>query len=163
KLGATAYLEVIAVNPAAPTPRRPRWFDLDREEAQLAPRLATWVVRTTDIKAALAASPVVSGYALPMSRGEFHWTIGVPRNGGLPLQGIAPTIIQWQDAHPTASMPDSGCTLVRLEGFHPRAAKVREMLDAIGFHGEFQVADLPTGDMPYLVAYIRTPAGVRQL
>ncbi|HEX4984586.1 MAG TPA: VOC family protein [Burkholderiales bacterium] len=163
KLGAGTYLEVIAVNPAAPAPNRPRWFELDEEETNTAPRLATWVVRTTDIKAALAASPVVSGYAMPMSRGDFRWTISVPRNGSLPLNGVAPTLIQWQDAHPAASMPESGCSLLRLEGFHPRAEKVREMLDAIGFQGEFSVAPAAPGEAPYLAAHLRTPSGLRQL
>lgn len=163
KLGAGTYLEVIAVNPSAPAPNRPRWFELDEEETNVAPRLATWVVRTSDIQAALAASPVVSGYATPMSRGEYNWTITIPRNGSLPLQGVAPTMIQWKDAHPAAAMPETGCSLVRLEGFHPRASKVRALLAAIGFEGEFSATELPPDHAPYLVAHIRTPQGVVQL
>lgn len=163
KLGANTYLEVIAADPAAPTPNRARWFELDEEETTVEPRLATWVVRCNDLKAALAASPVVSGYAIPMSRGDFHWTITVPRNGSLPLQGIAPTMIQWKDVHPAASMPESEIAFVKLEGFHPRAGKVQEMLDAIGFQGEFSVAPLPPDRAPFLVAHLRTPRGVVQL
>lgn len=163
KLGAGTYLEVIAVNPAAPAPNRPRWFELDEEETNLVPRLATWVVRTSDIKAALAASPVVSGYATPMSRGEYNWTITIPRNGSLPLQGVAPTMIQWKDVHPAAAMPETGCSLVRVEGFHPRAPKVREMLAAIGFEGEFSVTSISAGEAPYLVAQVLTPSGLREI
>ncbi len=163
KLGDAIYLEVIAVNPDAPAPKQPRWFELDEEESNEVPRLATWVVRTNDIKAALLASPVVSGYAIPMSRGSLNWTITIPRNGSLPLQGVAPTMIQWQDAHPAGSMKDSGCSLIRLEGFHPRAEKVSAMLKAIGFQGDFSVSSLPSGEQPYLIAHIQTPGGVRQL
>jgi hypothetical protein len=163
KLGEALFLEVLCVNPAAPAPNRPRWFQLDEAESVLQPRLATWVVRTTDIKAALAASPVVSGYVTPMSRGELSWLITIPRNGGLPLQGVAPTIIQWQCPHPAVQMTDSGCSLLRLEGFHPRARKVQSMLEAIGFQGEFSVSALPAGDQAHLVAYIQTPAGMRRL
>jgi hypothetical protein len=163
KLGANTYLEVIAIDPAVPAPNRARWFELDEEETNDEPRLATWVVRCNDVKAALAASPVVSGYAIPMSRGDFHWTITVPRNGSLPMQGVAPTMIQWRDAHPAASMPESGCSLVKLEGFHPRAAKVRGMLEAIGFQGEFSVSPLPPDRAPFLVAHIHTPQGIAQL
>lgn len=162
KLGDMIYLEVIAVNPDAPAPKQLRWFELDEAESNEIPRLVTWVVRTNDIKAALVASPVVSGYAMPMSRGPLNWTITVPRNGSLPLQGVAPTMIQWQDTHPAGAMKDSGCSLVRLEGFHPRAAKVSAMLKAIGFQGDFAVSPLPSGEQPYLVAHIQTPAGVRQ-
>lgn len=163
KLGETMYLEVLAVDPAAAAPDRPRWFRLDEEESIQIPRLATWVVRTTDINAALAASPVVSGYAVPMSRGDLNWLITLPRSGGLPLQGVAPTIIQWQGTHPAARLQDSGCSLVRLEGFHPRAGKVQAMLDAIGFQGAFSVSSLPAGAEPYLVAHILTPSGQRRL
>jgi hypothetical protein len=163
KLGDAIYLEVIAVNPDAPAPKQPRWFELDEEESNLAPRLATWVVRTNDVKAAVVASPVVSGYAIPMSRGDLNWIITVPRNGSLPMQGVAPTMIQWQDRHPAGSMKDSRCSLIRLEGFHPRAGKVGAMLKAIGFQGDFAVSLLPSGERPYLVAHIQTPGGVRQL
>jgi hypothetical protein len=160
KLGPSTYLEVIAINPDAPAPKRPRWFGLDELEAGAPPRLATWVVRTTDIVAAQAASPVVSGYVTPMSRGDLNWRITIPRNGALPLQGVAPTLIQWQDRHPAAALPESGCALERLEGFHPRAGKVRAMLEAVGFHGEFSVA---ANEAPRLVAHVRTPQGTATL
>ena len=45
-----AYLEIIAIDPAAPPPGRPRWFGLDepalRERVAQHPRLVTAVVRT---------------------------------------------------------------------------------------------------------------------
>jgi Glyoxalase-like domain len=163
KLGDALFLEVLSIDPAAPHPPRPRWFQLDEEESVQAPRLATWVVRTTDITAALVASPVVSGYATPMSRGDLSWTISIPRNGSLPLQGVAPTIIQWQGPHPASRLQESGCSLVRLEGFHARADKVTAMLDAIGFQGAFTVSPLPSGATAKLVAHIQTPAGTRQI
>ena len=162
KLGEALYLEVLSINPAAGAPARPRWFQLDEAEGEDA-RLATWVVRTSDIKAALTASPVVSGYAMPMSRDDLSWQISLPRNGSLPLQGIAPTIIQWQGSHPASRLTDLGCSFLRLEAFHPRAQKVREMLQAIGFQGEFSVTPSPPGTPPRLIAHIRTPAGARQL
>ena len=163
KLGEALYLEVLSVNPAAAAPTRPRWFQLDEVDAVQAARLATWVVRTSDIKAALAASPVVSGYAMPMTRDDLSWQISLPRNGSLPLQGIAPTIIQWQGHHPASRLTDLGCSFLRLEAFHPRAQKVRQMLQAIGFQGEFSVTASPPGVPPRLIAHIRTPAGARQL
>lgn len=163
KLGEKTYLEVLAVNPAAPAPNRPRWFQLDEPESVQVPRLRTWVVRTTNIQAALAASPVVSGYVTPMTRGELNWLITIPRNGSLPLQGVAPTLIQWQAGHPAAALMDCGCVLQRLEGFHARAQKVRDMLDAIGFQGEFSVSPVPPDEPAHLVAYIQTPTGLRRL
>ncbi|MGY3076276.1 hypothetical protein ACVWZZ_002647 [Bradyrhizobium sp. LM6.10] len=61
RLSETAFLEVIAPNPSAPAPTRPRWFAMDdpRTHAALAssPRLMTWVVSTSDIASALAKDP----------------------------------------------------------------------------------------------------------
>jgi hypothetical protein len=164
KLGEKVYLEVIAINPNAPPPNRPRWFQLDEPDPSHPVRLATWMARTDGIYAAITASPIPLGEIEPMSRGQLNWLITLPADGSLPLQGIAPVLIQWTaGAHPTATLPESGCALVRLEGFHPEAKEVIRMLKSIGFAGGFRVSALPSDQKPYLVAHIQTPAGVRQL
>ncbi len=164
KLGEKVYLEIISVNPNAPGPDRPRWFGLDELGPNRPPRLATWIARTDDIHAAAAASPVSLGNVEPMSRGKLNWLITIPKDGSLPLQGLAPTLIQWPaEVHPTSTLQDSGCFLTRLEGFHPQAGKVGGVLEAIGFQGEFSVSPLPSRELPYLVAHIQTPTGPRQL
>lgn len=160
KLGPKIYLEVIAINPSAPPPARARWYGLDRLAVDQPPHLATWIVRTNAIEAAIAASPVPLGKVEEMTRGALTWRITIPQDGSLPLSGIAPTLIQWPPGvHPADKMPDSGCTLVRLEGFHPNPSQVSTMLAAIGFAGEFQVAELPRGRQPYLAAHVQSPAG----
>lgn len=160
KLGERLYLEVIAANPGAPGPGRPRWFQLDEPESVRVPRLATWAVSCDDIRAAAAASPVSLGKVEAMSRGSFEWLITVPDDGRLPLRGLAPTLIEWRSkAHPADTLKDAGCSLVRLEGFHPQAEKVTRMLGSIGFEGEFPVSS----GGPRLVAHIHTPAGPRPL
>jgi hypothetical protein len=164
KLGEKLYLEVIAINPAAPRPDRPRWFQLDSPDPSRPIRLATWVARTDDIHAAATASPIPLGEVEPMSRGQMNWLITIPADGNLPLHGIAPTLIQWSsEAHPAAMLRESGCRLVRLEGFHPEARKIVSTLESIGFEGDFHISALPPDQKPYLVAHIRTPAGIRQL
>ena len=163
-LGDRLYLEVIAVNPDAPRPSRLRWFQLDQTDSIRTPRLATWVARTDDIRAAVAASPVPLGKVEPMSRGQLNWLITIPEDGSLPLRGVAPTLIQWPaGTHPADTLQDLGCFLIRLEGFHPEAQKVISVLESIGFQGAFSMAALPSGEQPYLVAHIQTPAGPRQL
>lgn len=164
KLGEKFYLEVIAVNPSAPRPNRRRWFQLDEPDPTQPVRLATWIARTDDIHAAATASPISLGEVEPMSRSPMNWRITIPADGSLPLQGIAPTLIQWTaGGHPTATLQESGCALMRLEGFHPEAEKVRRVLEAIGFQGDFRIHSLPRNQKPYLVAHVRTPSGVRQL
>ena len=95
KLGDEIFLEVMAVNPGAAGPARARWFDLDHLSQNAEPRLATWVARTDDIQAAVTASQVPLGNMEPMMRGALNWLITIPQDGSLPLDGVAPTLIQW--------------------------------------------------------------------
>jgi hypothetical protein len=93
------YLEVIAIDPAAPKPGHPRWFDLDRFQG--APRLTNWICRTDDLDAALAAAPPGTGTATDLQRGDFRWRFAVPATGRLPFDDCHPALIQWQgDLHP---------------------------------------------------------------
>src|SRR5471030_123247 len=164
KLGEKLFLEIISINPSAPRPDRPRWFQLDAPDRERPVRLATWVVRTDDIYATAAASPIALGEVEPGSRGQVNWLMTIARDGNLPLQGIAPTLIQWPaGVHPTSTLRESGCALVRLEGFHPEAQMVTRILQSIGLEGNFRISPLPQNDRPYLVAHIQTPGGLRQL
>lgn len=158
KLGEKLYLEVIAPNPGAPRPDRPRWFQLDDPDWVKAPRLATWVARCDYIH---ALAPASLGKIETMTRGSFRWLITIPEDGRLPLQGIAPSLIEWRSGtHPAQGLKDSGCSLVRFEGFHPQPEMVTSMLRSIGFKGEFPVS---RGEAPRLVAHVQTPAGLRRL
>jgi len=161
KLGEQLYLEVIAANPSAPHPGRPRWFQLDEPDSVRAPRLATWAARCKDIRAAAAASPVPVGEVEAMSRGNFRWLITVPEDGKLVFGGLAPTLIQWRSTtHPADTMKDLGCSLEIVEGTHPEAGRVAWMLKSIRFEGEFLAS---RGETPRLVAKNLTPAGMREL
>lgn len=165
RLGEAMFLEVIAVNPAAPAPNRPRWFALDHLAADAAPRVAAWVAACEDIDAAVAAAaPLALGNIEAMTRGQASWRITIPADGSLPLQGVAPSLIQWTvTAHPASRLEDRGCTLVALEGVHPQAEAITAMLAAIGFSGDFSVRQGAPGEPAQLVARIRTPQGVRTL
>jgi Glyoxalase-like domain len=163
-LGDSSYLEVISINPSAGNPDRPRWFQLDLQRSNAAPRLATWISRTNDIRAAAAAAPVPLGNIEAMSRGPFNWQITVPSDGTLPLDGVVPTLIEWEpDSHPADTLKDFGCTLVRLEGFHRQSAAILSMLRSIGFQGPFTVSAISQEESPCLIAHVQTPAGIRQL
>jgi hypothetical protein len=71
RLGDDLYFELIAIDPTAPSPGRPRWFALDEpwQRARIAerPRPIAWVARSADIAAELAANPEL-GEAVEMTR-----------------------------------------------------------------------------------------------
>lgn len=164
RLGADLYVEVIAPDPGAAAPSRPRWFQLDDANWNVRPQLATWVARTNDIYAAQAAAHIPNGEIQSMTRGDLEWLITITEDGGRPMQGAAPSFIQWNTpTHPAAAMQETGCSLLDLEVHHPESAALQDMLRRIGFEGKFSAHALPAGAPPYLLAHIQTPNGPRQL
>ena len=122
------YLEVIAIDPAAPAPAWPRWFDLDHFAGP--PRLTNWVARTDDLAAALARAPPGTGIPVALERGNFRWQMAVPAGGKLPFDGGFPALIQWAPPHhPTQSLPEAHARLTLLEIAHPQATELRAALN----------------------------------
>jgi hypothetical protein len=157
-LGPDEYLEVIAINPGAPSPGRPRWFDLVHFSGP--PRLTNWVARCGDLGRQLAVSPAGTGTAHDLARGDYRWRMAIPEDGRLPFDGTFPALIEWQGAHPAAKLPDAGCRLRRLTLVHPRADALRAALEG-------QISDprivLEQGPAVTFQAEIATPHGLRLL
>ncbi|MDP1734815.1 MAG: VOC family protein [Sulfuritalea sp.] len=165
-LGENFYLELIAIDPQAPPPGRPRWFGLDSPDALPAdrPRLIHWVARSDDIGHEAAASAEALGDILPMERGDYRWCITVPPDGHLPGNGLVPTLIQWDvPFHPAARLPDAGCRLMKLEGFHPQPARIKLALASLGLGTRLDVHACAVDEAVQLVAYVRAPGGLIEL
>ena len=165
-LGDSFYLELIAIDPQAPPPGRPRWFGLDSPGALPVdrPSLIHWVVRSDDIQRDAAASTEALGDILPMERGDYRWRITVPPDGHLPGKGLLPTVIQWDVRfHPAGRLPDAGCRLMKLEGFHPQPAGIKLALASLGLGARLDVHACAVDEAEQLVAYIRTPRGLVEL
>jgi hypothetical protein len=163
RLGPRAYLELLAIDPAAPAPPRPRWFDLDsaavRTRAAREPFVLTWVVRTDDVAAATAEVPAL-GDALPFTRDRYRWRLTVPADGALRFDGILPAVIQWDvDQHPADALPDMGCEVVGLSLTHPQCDEVRTLFARLGVPAAI---NLDPG-VPQISARIRAPGSVRLL
>lgn len=147
------YLEVIATNPDAPVPARPRWFDLDRFSGP--PRLQSWILRGDD----LAAAPAQAGKALALERGDLRWQMAVPADGRLPFDGLYPALIAWEGAaHPADRLAPSGCRLLTLEVSHPDVAQLAAQMPPM----EDPRVRLVRG-APRLRAEIETPSGTKVL
>jgi hypothetical protein len=153
-----AYFEIIAIDPEAPPPGRARWFGLDVIDLAAGPRLMHWVGRSADIEAHLAALRSVgidAGEALAASRdtpaGLLRWRIAVRRDGALQFGGALPTLIEWGERNPAATMPASGVTLrsLALRGLPARC------VDALGLQALQNASD----SGPALSAQLDTPRG----
>lgn len=153
------YLEVIAANPAAPPPGRPRWFDLDRFSGR--PRLTNWICRCDDLAAELALSPSGIGVPLSLQRGDFRWQMAVPDDGRLPFDDGFPALIHWQGTlHPAPLLPDGGIRLTRLEISHPQADALRAALASRLADAR---VDIVAGTVKAMRACFSTPHGPRWL
>lgn len=169
RLGDAVFLEVIAPNPAAPRPPRRRWYALDDETPATLPRLAGWVARSGDVRAAAAAASEPLGHIEALRRGTLRWLLTVPGDGSLPMGGAAPMVIEWQDQGPiggpiASRLDDVGCSLRALHVHHPEAHRLEAALRSIGFDDPaVVVSPLLAGEPPYLLAEIETPGGPRRL
>ena len=120
------YLEAIAINPNAPKPERPRWFDMDRFEG--APRVTNWICQCDDLEKVAQTLPGV-GDVLDLARDDLTWRVAVPGNGQLPFDQCHPAVIQWKTGlHPSARLGPSGCRMTRLIVCHPDAGALSDLI-----------------------------------
>lgn len=152
-LGPDCYLEVIAIDPGAPAPTRPRWFGLDTPEMKArledGPALIHWVAAVET----LTAGPEV----LDLSRGENRWTLTVQEDGGLPMNGVAPSRLVWHTPPPPTRLTDVGVRLGGLRLGSPTPDALRAVLDTLNIVGEVEVYEAPQAE---LRAVLETPNGL---
>ncbi len=157
-LGDDSYLELIAPDPAQPTPDAPRAFGLD---AVTAPLLRTWAIKAPDIDARIERARGAGfdpGDVEPGSRATpdgamLEWRLARAGRG----QGdwLVPFLIDWSSAaHPPARRAPGGCSLVELRAIHPDPQAVQPMLEAVG-----EELAITRGDGPALIAVLDTPRG----
>ncbi len=161
RLGDDAYLEVIAVDPSAPPPGRPRWLTLDapstRARLRAGPCLLTFVVRFDSLP--LPALRFEVGPWEAFERNGLSWQLTVRTDGTLPADGVAPSLIVWNvQRHPASHLPDAGCRLEALALEHPQADDVQHGLEALGLGYICTQAPLPQ-----LTVRLQTPYGPRTL
>ncbi len=138
-----AYFEIIAIDPEAAAPGRPRWFGLDAQAlrqrvVEQGPQFIHCVAAVSGLAAtsalttsgrALADLGLDAGEVLDVSRpstsGLLRWQMLVRPDGQTLCGGAMPTLIDWgQASHPALQMPYSGVRLrsLRLAGLPPAVA-----------------------------------------
>ena len=107
-LGRGSYLELIAIDPDAPAPDRPRWYTLDSFSGE--PRVVAWVARDSAFVAPFGTT------VTEMKRDNLHWQFTLPDGAQMPGEGTHPLLIRWiGGTHPCDTLPDPGFRLRRLE------------------------------------------------
>lgn len=158
-LGPGQYLEVIAINPDAPGPDQPRWFDLDNFAGP--PRVTNWIARAPDLAAALALAPDGSGRIRDLARADFRWRMAIPADGKLPFGGCFPALIEWQgQAHPADLLPDRGIRLTGLTLTHPERDALEVALAPLITDERLH---FEAGPAPRITATFSTPTGTAAL
>ncbi|MEY4982069.1 MAG: hypothetical protein RIR62_335 [Pseudomonadota bacterium] len=153
------YLEAIAIDPTAPAPARPRWFDLDRFAGP--PRLTKWIARCDDLAAELALGPAGIGRPVDLARGDYRWRMAVPDDGILPFDDAFPALIEWQGAaHPARALTDHGIRLTAVEITHPQAGALAAALAGRIDEPRLSVRQ---GAAVAMAASFATPHGTRHL
>lgn len=166
RLGDAVFLEVIAVNPAAPVPQRARWFGLDDTEAvgrawDEGRRLRAWVAQTRAFDSVLAAHGAWLGEPVRVSRGDRSWRFIVRPDGSLPADGVAPPVIDWGErGNPASSMPDHGLALQAFIIEHPDPEGVLSLYERMGVTNPPEVRK---GEQFRYRALVSTPDGVKEL
>jgi len=165
KLDREHYLEVIAIDPAGTKPCHPRWFALDspkvQEKLRERPRLMTWVAETDDIHTSVRHCNIDIGQVQPMNRGELNWHITLPQDGAMPFDGLVPALIEWDtDQHPSSRLPNSGCDLIALEGYHNQPGLIQESLATISLEKAMVIHPVSSVKAIRLIAQISTPSGI---
>ncbi|MEE9326772.1 MAG: VOC family protein [Cocleimonas sp.] len=161
RLGDSMFLEIIACNPDAQKPNRPRWFDLDRIKKDTPAQLRAWVVTTDNIHSSLDKSSEPVGEVEAMSRAHNNWLITIPKDGRLPMNGAAPALIQWQvKEHPAQKLTDFGLSLSKLQVCHPDPERLLRLFSSIELQDDIEVIK---ANETKLTASINTPKGIRKL
>ena len=139
--GADTFLEVIAIDSAAPAPRHNRWFGLSdaRIQSNLAARAQplAWILNSDDLDTDLEIAKSLGvdlGLPTTQTRGDMTWQFAVREDGAIPLDGAAPMMMEWSKSstHPAAKMPDLGARITAIDLDTPYAEILDKLLTKIG-------------------------------
>lgn len=180
-LGGGNYLELIAPDPSQPEPtmiddhgrsvRRPLPFGMGDPTVQALlaerPRLLHFVMRTSQLEAAMASVDYDCGEVVSMRRGDLHWKVGMRKQGMPQLRGdspaychvgpafVLPVFIDWGNTpHPASTLELRGVTFERLHIAAPSRFLVR--LAGIDHDPRIRLVDAESAT---LAAELLTPNG----
>ena len=120
KISKSVYLEVISIDPNCGHLNSKRWFNLDSLKLQCqlkkSPQVIGYVIENVDIKILKYYEPFFKA-----SRGEYKWKFAMPgTNASIlgdqsHLNGIIPSLINWESEKPINKMQDNHLNLKKIQ------------------------------------------------
>ena len=120
KISKSVYLEVIAIDPNSKHLRSKRWFNLDslqlQSQLRKSPKVIGYVIENEDTKILKYYEPFFKA-----SRGKYKWQFAMPStNVGISidqsyLNGIIPSLINWESEKPINKMQDNHLNLEKIQ------------------------------------------------
>jgi hypothetical protein len=166
QLGDSVYLEIVALDPRADGPGRPRWFGLDdqrrvRSDWEEGRRLRGWVARTDSIAAVIASRAGLFGEKVPLPPLQPSFDFAIPPDGSLPLDGAVPSIIDRRGKpRSMRTIADLGARLLSFSLEHPEAGAIAALYRELDVDRPPVIVQGPT--LRYR-SQIETLAGLREL
>lgn len=166
QLGNSVYLEIVALDPEGKEPGRPRWFGLDNQEMVRSDwnegrRLRGWVANTDAIDSILSTHGAIVGDKVPLPTADPTFAFAIPKDGSLPLDGVAPSIIDHRgDSSYVASIPDLGARLRSFTLEHPDPTSIEALYRELAIEHPPVIVHAPK--VRYR-ALIETPTGLKEL
>ena len=120
KISKSVYLEVISIDPNCGHLNSKRWFNLDslklQSQLRKSPQVIGYVIENVDIKILKYYEPFFKA-----SRGEYKWKFAMPgTNASIladqsHLNGIIPSLINWESEKPINKMQDNHLNLEKIK------------------------------------------------
>ena len=120
KISKSVYLEVISIDPSCGHLNSKRWFNLDslklQSQLRKSPQVIGYVIENVDIKILKYYEPFFKA-----SRGEYNWKFAMPGTNASILanqsylNGIIPSLINWESEKPISKMQDNHLNLEKIQ------------------------------------------------
>ena len=120
KISKSVYLEVISIDPKCGHLNSKRWFNLDslklQSQLRKSPQVIGYVIENVDIKILKYYEPFFKA-----SRGEYKWKFAMPGTNAsiladqTHLNGIIPSLINWESEKPINKMQDNHLNLEKIK------------------------------------------------
>ena len=159
KISKSVYLEVISIDPNCGHLNSKRWFNLDslklQSQLRKSPQVIGYVIENVDIKILKYYEPFFKA-----SRGEYKWKFAMPGiNASIladqtHLNGIIPSLINWESEKPINKMQDNHLNLEKLEILSTEnQLPYKDFIESLGAIKKLKFSIIKEGNNSFIESY----------